>query len=92
MFILFPQLDTKYLSWFKRRQEVHDMLTEFIGNINDIINQKRQLVKENKNNKSDDAEKDLVTLMIESEGKGEGEGLSNEELQVQLIIHIVSYP
>lgn len=82
IFILFPKLDTKYLGWFKERREVHAMLTEFIDNIDGIIDEKRRLVKEKKNNETDDGEKDLLTLMIESEAKGEGEGLSNEELQV----------
>lgn len=79
-FIIFPGFDTKYVGWFKKRKQLHGMLTEFIDNIDDIIEQKRKIVKENKNNKAEDGEKDLVTLMIES--AEQGEGLSNEELHV----------
>lgn len=82
-FLFFPMFDTKFVNWFKERKQVHDMLSEFLENIDNIINEKRRLVKENKNIKRDE-EKDLLTLMIESEINGEGEGLSNEELQVSV--------
>lgn len=68
------------------------MLSEFLQNIDNIINEKRRLVKENKNVKKDE-EKDLLTLMIESEINGEGGegGLSNEELQVRVFYFIHIY-
>jgi cytochrome P450 len=82
LFLILPRLDTKYLGWFKKRQETHKMLSEFINTIDDIINEKRELVREKKNDDQNDAEKDLLTLMLESETAEEGKGLSNEELRV----------
>lgn len=49
-------------------------------NMDEIIEKKRKLVYENGQGES--KEKDLLTLMIESEMKSEGESLSNEELRV----------
>lgn len=82
LYFLLPMLDTKYLGLCKRRQRIHAVLTELLDNINDIIEEKRKLVKEKKNNDIVDHEKDLLTLMIESEAMGAGQGLSNEELKV----------
>lgn len=81
-FLILPMLDSTYLSWFKERQKVHKMLDEFIENIDGIIEEKRQLVKEKKTDNFQEEEKDLLTLMIESDMKGEGKGLTNEELRV----------
>lgn len=62
------------------------MLTEFQINLNEIIEQRRQIVKEKKDSGISDGEKDLLTLMIESEEGGDKEGLTNEELQVVWIV------
>lgn len=82
-YIFFPAFDTKYVHLFKERKEVHDNLTKFLENIDHIIDEKRKIVKENINKPSDE-EKDLLTLMLESELNEDGEKLSNEELRVKL--------
>lgn len=66
------------------------MLTEFQINLNTIIDEKRKIVKEKRNSGIDEKEKDLLTLMIESEARGDGEGLTNEELQVCTCILVIS--
>jgi cytochrome P450 len=82
-FIFFPAFDTKYLHLFKKRKEVHDNLTKFLENIDSIIDEKRRIVHENID-KTSDEEKDLLTLMLESELNESGEKLSNEELRVKI--------
>lgn len=81
-FIFFPAFDTKYLGLFKKRQEVHDNLTKFLENIDHIIDEKRKIVHQKKNTTSDE-NKDLLTLMIESELNDSSEKMSNEELRVK---------
>jgi cytochrome P450 len=88
LFIFFPAFDSTYVHLFKKRKQMHDNLTEFLKNIDSIIDQKRQTVYENIKNSKQEEEKDLLTLMIESELREDGEKLSNEELRV---IHIMFY-
>lgn len=83
LYFMFPKLDTTYLKFMKGRQRIHHVLTGLLDNINEIIEEKRKLVREKKNNNVVDHEKDLLTLMIESEAMGAGQGLTNEELKVQ---------
>lgn len=79
-YIVFPSFDTKYVHWFSKREQLHDNLSKLMENMDEIIEKKRKLVYENVQGES--KEKDLLTLMIESELKSEGESLSNEELRV----------
>lgn len=80
-FIFFPAFDTKYVHWFKERQEVHNNLNTFLQNLDDIIDEKRKLVHQNSHT-TGRADKDLLTLMLESELNEDGEHMSNEELRV----------
>ncbi|CAO3614072.1 unnamed protein product [Mucor hiemalis] len=88
-FIFFPAFDTKYLGLFKKRQEVHDNLTKFLENIDHIIDEKRKIVHQKKNTTSDE-NKDLLTLMIESELNDSSEKMSNEELRSNLCIFFLA--
>ena len=83
-FIFFPAFDTKYLHLFKKRQEVHDNLTKFLQNLDDIIDEKRKVVHERRDTTPDE-NKDLLTLMIESELNEDGQSMTNEELRVWFI-------
>jgi 16S rRNA A1518/A1519 N6-dimethyltransferase RsmA/KsgA/DIM1 with predicted DNA glycosylase/AP lyase activity len=91
LFIFFPALDSTYVHLFKKRKQMHDNLTEFLKNIDSIIDQKRQTVYENIKNSKQEEEKDLLTLMIESELREDGEKLSNEELRVRSCFTIERY-
>jgi cytochrome P450 len=79
--MIFPSFDTKWVHWFKKRQEVHDNMTKFKENLDNIITEKRALVNKNLSN-GQESEKDLLTLMIESEMSLGGETMSDEELRV----------
>ncbi|KAG0788485.1 hypothetical protein G6F16_001452 [Rhizopus arrhizus] len=87
-YIVFPSFDTKYVHWFSKREQLHDNLSKLMENMDEIIEKKRKLVYENVQGES--KEKDLLTLMIESELKSEGESLSNEELRSNLCIFFLA--
>lgn len=80
-FMIFPAFDTKWVHWFKKRQQVHENMAKFKENLDNIITEKRALVAKNMTDGLE-SEKDLLTLMIESEMSLGGETMSNEELRV----------
>lgn len=83
VFLFIPAFDTTLLHLFKKRQEIHDNLTKFLKNLDGIIDEKRKLVQNKVINETKDEERDLLTLMIESEmNEDEGNKMSNEELSV----------
>lgn len=88
LYILFPIFDTKLVRWIPSRLKAHDNLTNFLNMLGKIIEHKRQVIREKKQTSAiADNEKDLLTLMIESEmNGGDGEVLSNEELKVGFIL------
>jgi cytochrome P450 len=88
LFALFPILDQKFLWMFPKRQEEVRTLNKFKDMLRGVIDHKRQVLKENGNGGDDDAEKDLLTLMIESENRGEGI-LSDDELMGDIAIFFI---
>lgn len=80
-FAIFPSLDKEYLWLFPKRQRLHKRLDEFLRMIDGVIENKRRVLKEQKESDVEENERDLLTLMIESELKGEG-ALTDEELKV----------
>ncbi|KAI8063424.1 cytochrome P450 [Gilbertella persicaria] len=89
---VFPGLDNRN-SFFlpPRRRTIHRELDRFLGMIDQVILKKREQVA--KGNLQNDAlqenEKDLLTLMIESEQRGEGV-LSDEELKSNVCIFFLA--
>ncbi|CEP12637.1 hypothetical protein [Parasitella parasitica] len=88
-FVLFPAFDTKWVHWFKKRQQIHDNMTKFKENLDNIITQKRALVARNMSNGLE-SEKDLLTLMIESEMSLGSETMSDEELRSNLYLFMLA--
>ncbi|KAI9495017.1 cytochrome P450 [Zychaea mexicana] len=81
-YIFFPVFDTKLVHWFPKRQQAHKSLDNFLKMMDTIIINKRQVIQEKKANNIEDNEKDLLTLMIESEmNEEDGAVMSNEELK-----------
>lgn len=100
LYILMPIFDTKFVHLIPDRQKAHDNLTDFLNMLDTIINDKREQIAAKKAADIEDHEKDLLTLMIESEMNPESEGavMSNEELKVcinhcfpQVYVFIHSY-
>ncbi|CAO3597962.1 unnamed protein product [Absidia cylindrospora] len=86
---LFPIVDQKFRWLFPQRQEAFNTLDKFKGMLTGVIDSKRKLLKENYDHGVEDAEKDLLTLMLESEIRGEGV-LTDDELMGDLGIFFVA--
>lgn len=76
-------LDEKFQWLSPKRQQIHRDLDQFIGMIDEVIQTRRDEISRGdwKNKNLEENEKDILSLMIESENRGEGI-LSNEELKV----------
>ncbi|KAI8075069.1 cytochrome P-450 cyp509A1 [Gongronella butleri] len=89
-FLIFSTFDTTLLNLFPSRRRLHRTMDEFLGMLDSIIVERRALLAERGIDTSiRDEDKDLLTLMIESE-QSEGEGLSNEELRRNLCIFFLA--
>lgn len=90
-FFLFPKLDSTYVWLFPKRALVHKELDRFLGMLDNVIQSKREMIKDEnyQNDSLNENEKDLLTLLIESENRGEGI-MSNEELRVGIIIIFIT--
>lgn len=78
-FLVFPVFDTTLVKWFPKRAKHHKQMTKFLAMLDTIIEAKRHhlgTVEEEEN-------RDLLTLMIESEQEGQAT-LTNEELRVSV--------
>lgn len=85
LFLVFPILEQRFMWAFPERQKRHREMQEFLSMLDQVIAHKRKVLGEEQDaNVSEvpESEKDLLTLMIESENNGEGT-LTNEELKVQ---------
>lgn len=80
-FLAFPWID-RYFRWlFPHRKQVHKDLSDFLDMMATMIDAKRLAIAQGKKNPVlKDNEKDLLSLMIESED--ESGGLTKEELMV----------
>lgn len=85
LFFIFPILDKKLLWMFPKRLQAHKEMDRFLNMIDGIIVNKREVLEKEKleNKPLEENEKDLLTLMIESENRGEG-NMSNSELKSNL--------
>ncbi|OAD68378.1 CYP509 protein [Phycomyces blakesleeanus NRRL 1555(-)] len=81
----FPKAD-KYLLWvLPNRKQAHTDLDIFLKMIDNVIIAKKKALHENKSNKHlENSEKDLLTLMLESEAKGST--LSAKELRSNMCV------
>ncbi|GAB5591312.1 hypothetical protein Unana1_06212 [Umbelopsis nana] len=78
LYMLFPVFDRKFLWALPKRREAHRNLDDFLEMLKQLIVQKRNKLKHAGERNKKDSEKDLLTLMIESEFNGEG-ALTDEE-------------
>lgn len=94
LYFLFPSLDQSLLWLSPKRQAVHREMDRFVDMLSQVIKKKRQDIASGVQNQHlPDNEKDVLTLLIENEDKGEG-ALSDEELRVSLSlcsIHVQYY-
>lgn len=81
-YFLLPAFDSSLLWLSSKRQAVHKEMDKFNSTLKEIIAKKRESIH---NDVLEDNEKDLLTLMIEAEAKGEG-FMSDQELKVSYIM------
>ncbi|KAI8070960.1 cytochrome P450 [Gongronella butleri] len=90
LYIFFPILDKKLLWLLPSRREAFKRMDKFTGMLNDIIDHKRRVLREQQDQgTTEEHERDLLTLMLEGELRGEGV-LTNEELIHDLGIFFVA--
>ncbi|ORX55716.1 cytochrome P-450 cyp509A1 [Hesseltinella vesiculosa] len=89
VFGLLPILERKFLWLFPGRQKAHKTLDEFMAMFEEIIDHKRKTLCENKDQGIAESEKDLLTLMLESELRGEG-NLTMDEFMGDIAIFFVA--
>lgn len=88
-FSIFPSFEKQWLWLFPKRRELHRKLEEFLNMLDNLIQKKKEsLTHEENQSDLEENEKDLLTLMIESEQKGEG-ALSDENLKVSFISIVI---
>jgi cholesterol 24(S)-hydroxylase len=80
---MFPFLEIYFLWMIPRRQRLHEELVQFKAMLRNVIAEKRKKVESGQaqNENLEDNEKDLLTMMLESEMQGEGK-MTNDELEV----------
>ncbi|KAL0082486.1 hypothetical protein J3Q64DRAFT_1850277 [Phycomyces blakesleeanus] len=84
IFNILPVLEKSFLWMFPKRKRVHDKMTKLKDMMRQVIIQKQARLKENKPNPNlKDTEKDLLTLLLESENEGH-EPMSEDELMSNL--------
>lgn len=74
-------MDSKHVSWFPKRKHVHDELGKFLKLIDDVIENKRAFLENTTLSDIPEAERDILTLMLEAESAEDGR-LTDEELRV----------
>ncbi|KAI8330262.1 cytochrome P450 [Choanephora cucurbitarum] len=92
IYLLFPFLDQKDSFLLSpARRKVHYHMTRFLNMVDQIILQKRQAVKEGnlENDYLAENEKDLLTLMIEGELRGEGM-MSNDDMRNNVCVFFLA--
>ncbi|KAI8070958.1 cytochrome P-450 cyp509A1 [Gongronella butleri] len=88
-FVFFPFLEQKLRFLFPARQAAFKRLDKFVNMLQHIIETKRKTLKDHQNNGIEEGEKDLLTLMLEGELRGEG-ALTSDDLLGNLIIFFIA--
>ena len=83
-YFLFPIFDQSLLWLFPKRMAIHKEMDHFNNMLSQVIENKRAHIASGiQNDNLQENEKDVLTLLIESEQRGEG-ALTDEELRVTI--------
>ncbi|ORX42927.1 cytochrome P-450 cyp509A1 [Hesseltinella vesiculosa] len=88
-FIFFPALDRYFRYLMPARMEAWKRLNEFLNMLDEVIEHKRKVLQENIDQGIEEHEKDLLTLMLEGEMRGEGV-LTQEQFIGNLVIFFIA--
>lgn len=82
-FFIFPKFDREFLWMFPKRVFIHKEMDRFAHMLQEIIDHKRLVLKDKdyQNEALEENERDLLSLLIESENRGEG-AMTDQELMV----------
>ncbi|KAI8069524.1 cytochrome P450 [Gongronella butleri] len=89
LYMAFQFLDKKLLWMLPQRQKSFQNVRNFLETITNLIDERRQDVKNHKYDDVKDTEKDLLTHMLEAEVRGEGT-LTTSELLNDIVIFFVA--
>ncbi|ORZ07157.1 cytochrome P450 [Absidia repens] len=97
-FFFLPFLDTHFRWLFRDRKRKSELVGQFHAMLLGVIEKKRQVLQEKYNAKIqdnhhdvvDDAEKDLLTLMLESDYSEGGSILTNDEIKSNLNVFFIA--
>ncbi|KAG2229948.1 hypothetical protein INT48_003493 [Thamnidium elegans] len=86
-YFMFPRLDQELLWLFPKRKVLHQKLDTLMDMLDEVIQNKRELLKQGqvRNDDLEENERDLLTLMLESEELDEG-SLSDKQLKANLCV------
>ncbi|CAO3601125.1 unnamed protein product [Absidia cylindrospora] len=90
LFFLVPVLDSHFRWFFRDRKKKYILVEQFHGMIAGIIEKKRKTLQEKSNDALDDAEKDILTLMLESEFSEGGGILTDDEIKSNLNVFFLA--
>ncbi|CAO3646129.1 unnamed protein product [Cunninghamella blakesleeana] len=79
LFLILPKLELNFLWLFPKRREEFKTLDKWKGVLLQVIESKREELKNHTSQEIEESEKDILSLMLEGELRGEGV-LTNEEL------------
>ncbi|CAO3646117.1 unnamed protein product [Cunninghamella blakesleeana] len=85
---MFPVVEKYFLWMLPKRQRIHQQTLEFVDMLQTVIDNKRALLKDKNIDEIPESEKDLLTLMLEGELRGEGV-LTDRELLNDLGIFFI---
>ncbi|KAG2221566.1 hypothetical protein INT45_002580 [Circinella minor] len=95
LYFIFPSIERQFKSWIPGRRKAHEELAKFFGMIHAMADERRQVILNSANTivddkqKKHDGEKDVLTLMIEAEHKGQ-DRLTDEEFESNLSIFFLA--
>ncbi|KAG0181653.1 cytochrome P450-dit2 [Apophysomyces sp. BC1021] len=87
-FFFFPAFDQYFLWLFPKRRRIHKQVDKFNQMTDNVIQHKRKVLEMQRANHIEDNEKDLLTLMMETEI--DGEKLTNDELKSNINIFFLA--
>ena len=89
-YFIFPIFDQTLIRLFPKRMAVHKEMDHFNVMLSKVIENKRaQIASGVQNDNLQENEKDVLTLLIESEQRGEG-ALTDEELRVSNHLNMIN--
>ncbi|KAI9469994.1 MAG: cytochrome P450 [Benjaminiella poitrasii] len=90
LYLIFPFLDSTLLGLFPKRKQIHCEMNRLLEMMDQVIEKKRKDLEDNRQNEFlEEHERDLLTLMMESEKRGEGV-MTDKDLKSNLCLFFLA--